>query len=488
MISPMAIPIKYRRGVFLPDDIYTDLEPTWQMIEYLIAGTEAMREAGETYLPKEPREEAKSYKARLRRSFLFPQLRKTLARTVAQPFSRPVTLTKQEQLSDVLKEVVKSPSRDGTSFDTFARHLFNDMITYGLCHVLVDYPVTTGEETIADEQQKGLRPLFIRIHPRNLISWKVGVRNNGESYLEWIRFLEPIRSQGDSFRTVFEYQLREVHADGTWRILYISDKGTEQELSKGKATYTNGIPLFTAYARKIDTLVAEPPYRDLAEMNVCHWQASSDHRNLLRFARCATLTMVGVSQTEVDSATVGVNQVLWSKSPEAKISYTEHSGQAVNASEADLKRIEERMEVLGAEPLVGKAAGTATGAILTAEDEDCEAQSWVKELEGVLLQAFQSAADWTKGSLPGEFAVDIYSDFSLAKDAGSMDTLLKMRASGDISQETLLVEAKRRGLFRATFKPEEEIKKVAESAVFPDVSPEPDDDENPKTDPTGGQE
>ena len=69
-------------------------DPALAKIRALRGGVEAMRAAGETYLPKEELETQKDYRSRLARSWLFPALDKATRDLADKVFARPITLGK----------------------------------------------------------------------------------------------------------------------------------------------------------------------------------------------------------------------------------------------------------------------------------------------------------------------------------------------------------------------------------------------------------
>ena len=72
-----------------------------------------------------------------------------------------------------------------------------------------------------------------------------------------------------------------------------------------------------------------------------------------------------------------------------------------------------------------------------------------------------------------EFRVAVWDKFELeARSDSDMMHLLQMRASGDISQKRLLIEAKRRGKFGEDFDVEEELEESNESEMPGAPTPE----------------
>ena len=65
-------------------------------------------------------------------------------------------------------------------------------------------------------------------------------------------------------------------------------------------------------------------------------------------------------------------------------------------------------------------------------------------------------------TLPGDFGVNIYSEFGLStRPAEDMKLLDNARIRGDLSRETYLREAKRRGIFDESFNVADEMDRVS---------------------------
>src|SRR6266704_2737041 len=80
--------------VSTPTKVNAEMVECAKPIRTLVAGTKAMRRAGEEYLPKEEAETQKSYDARLKRSFLFNATGKTVIDMTDKIFVKPIILAK----------------------------------------------------------------------------------------------------------------------------------------------------------------------------------------------------------------------------------------------------------------------------------------------------------------------------------------------------------------------------------------------------------
>lgn len=472
-----------------PDDVsvpclaYSQMAPQWELIQDLLGGTEVMRAARERWLPKEPAEPDQAYTVRLSRSILYNAFKDTLLRLASKPFSKVVTL--QGKLPDRLQPMEQDMDRTGRDLTQFARDVFIAGATYGKTHILVDYPKIDSNATLADEKNVGARPVAVHVQAPQLIGWKTDVNSAGVPELAEVRILERrVESVEGSQYADVEVNWIRVYTKTTWQLWRQPPPTTEDRnppfalRDQGEHTFGK-VPLVTVYFNQTGFLVAEPPLIDLAWLNLAHWQTFSDQRNILRVMRCGILFGSGFTQEEMDTdIVVGPNRMVRSKNPEAQLRYVEHSGSAVGAGQTDIDKLEQRMEVLGLQPLVSASSGqpTATAKAIDEGQEQSDIQSWIRSLELGLQAAFGLAAEWTKETIPEDFRVDIFSEFGLSlRDATDLATLSQARASGDLTRLTYLRELKRRGVLGDNVSPEQEDAAVqAEGPSLADIGGNPD--------------
>lgn len=428
---------------------YKEMSCLWDLIHDLLGGTIAMRQTGERWLPREPKELHEKYRIRLERSILFNGFKDTIRRLVAKPFSRPVTVNNPP---DRLEYFDDNVDRTGTDLTQFSREVFTSGLTYGLSHILVDFP-QAAERTYADEQK--LYPVWIHIKPPQLLSWKTEVVNSIRILTE-IKF-EEMRTEGEPEKYV---KYIRVFTRGTWE-LWKEDKDTPIKIEEGLHSFGR-IPLVTFYMNKTGYMTGSPPLEDLAWLNLAHWQSNSDQRNILRFARAGILFTTGFSEQETGKINIGPNAVVSASAPDAKMEFVEHTGRAIKAGAEDVTKLEERMELLGMQPLISRTAkSTATGKIIDEARSHTDVQAWIRSLENSLVETYGLSAEWVKMDLPEDFGIDVFSDFSVGMTGDSdVPDLITLRKDGQITQTLLLQEMKRRGVLSESVDVEAEIAAV----------------------------
>lgn len=434
---------KAQDTVDIPSLGYTEMAARWPLLHDLLGGTTTMRAAGETWLHKETREKQAAYNARLSRSILFNKFKDTIEKLGEKPFSQPVTLL--GDAPEKLEVLEANVDRTGKSLTTFAKELLKSAVTYGLTHVLVDFPQMPEGLTAQDEEDFAAQPVFIHVKPPNLIGWKTKRMLNGHEKLTQIRIMETKVIEDGTYTEREQRQIR-VYNETTWE-LWIENVKSKEFILHSEGIHTFGrIPLVTFYANRESYMMASPPLEDLAWMNLNHWQSNSDHKNILRFARLGILWAAGLSDEEAKQVELGPAAFVHSSNPDADMKYVEHGGKAIEIGRNDLLDIEEKMEVASLRPMMKKTGNqTATARALDTAESHSSIHSWVNSLEIALLDCYVLAGEWVKEEIDDEFKVDIFSDFGLSMRATQdIEALIKMRAVKDITHETFLEEMKRR--------------------------------------------
>lgn len=456
------------KNVNTPIPAYERMAAGWDLIHDLLGGTAAMRAAREKWLPQEPAEKVAAYEVRLGRSILYDALKDTINKLSSKPFSRPLTV---EDVPAALEYVEDDVDGNGQSATQLGKELFDDLSTYGKCHVLVDFSRVpeneVGRASIADERKVGARAFLQRVAPPDLVGWRSTPKPGGGSRLDVVRIRE-IHEEDDGEWGVREVKHVRVVTRDSWQLWRRSpdSEGRETWAVVEEGSHTFGeVPFFTAYSNRTGFLVSEPPLSGLAWLNLAHWQSQSDQRNILRFSRMGLLFRKGVSKAEAEQKiAIGPSSVVTSTNENADMKYVEHSGKAIGAGEADLESLERKMAHLGMQPLVQKAQVTATEKVLDEGRNLTQIQAWIRALERLLRDCYKAAARWhgISEDLIDEMTLDVYSDFTAGVESDKDSELLRKLAEGNkITVRTLLSELRRRGILSDSVDPEEEAAAAA---------------------------
>ncbi len=461
-------------------DAYREMSLDWELTSDLLGGTPTMRAAGRTWLPQEEAETDVSYTSRLERSFLMEAFSDTLANISAKPFAKPIIVeTGDAELPEFLNPLISGNNVDkaGRSLTEFASLVFHGGLQHGMSGILVDFPENVAGSSIQARRDRDIRPSFTFYSAPQILGFTGEMTTSGSKRLTQVRLLEATEEPSGEFGQVTVMRIRVVTApvggeSGWWELYRFNDEQKTWDVEVERTNHAfPGVYFSVFYTQREGFMRAKSPLMPLAWSNLDHWQSSSDQRNILKFARFPQLFFKGMTRQEwiEGGGRVGPGQAHFAKDPKAEISFIEHTGAAIEAGERALDRTERHMEQLGQQPFVERTAtSTATGKVIDETRESMDLKQWIRNLESTLLQSFLHAAAWESFELPDGFSVDVWDDFAAATiGRGDMDHIEKMRDNRDISQETIIAEAKRRGMLHPRVDAEEERERILEEDLDP---------------------
>lgn len=430
------------------------MQADWAVIDALLGGTPTMRAAKTKYLPQQPRESDDDYKYRLSTSTLFPAFERTLAVMAGKPFSKEITVS--DSVPEPVQSLLPSVDDKGSSLHTFAFRAFREMVSHGFGGILVDHTKTDGQaKTVADAKRLGARPYWVHYKHGQILGARF---KQGAAGLELVllRLLETVEEESGDYGTEAVEQVR-VLRPGSWEIHRKTGDGWV--IAESGTTTLQRIPFVFLLANPIGPMEGRPPLKDLAYLNVKHWQQQSDQDESARFCRKRLLVFTGL--TSQDEITVASDMaVRLPKDADAKI--VEGSAESINVGRSELDALEQQMIQTGAELLVAKPGQrTATEASNDAEANKSSLQSLVEDFEDAIDRCLQFTADWSSAGEGG--SVSLFKDFGAAtlSDA-SAQLVVTMGQAGQITQETVLREMQRRGVLSPDLDVEDEAGKARE--------------------------
>lgn len=476
-------------------DAYDRMAPRWHLISTLLGGTEAMRGAGEAYLPMHPEETTKGYQQRIGGAVLLNMVQQTLDNLSGKPFKDPIKPNEDvpEGLATTMFDDV---DLQGNNLHVFSRQWFEEGLAKAFAHVLIDMPRPAPREdgqprTLDDDRKQGVRPYWVMICPENVLFARAEIID-GVEVLQHIRIMEYYTEQ-DGFAEVCKQRIR-VLEPGLVQIWVPKKKGKDKEewaLEDEWQTGLDYIPLVTFYAAREGFMEGKPPLMDLAQLNVTHWQSTADQRHILTVARFPILACSGASADESDRVVVGPNQILYNSDPNGKFYYVEHAGTAIEAGMKDLEMLERQMSGYGAEFLKKKPGNeTATGRALDSAEATSDLSSMAGVFEDAIAQCLDITADWMRlGSSGG--TVEVLKEYEVAEENASAIEFIKyLREKNDLSRKAIIEQAKLMGILPEDFDEEadwEQIKQeiedrtglLAESGLDLDPNAPPDNKNKP---------
>jgi hypothetical protein len=439
-------------AVATPLPEYTAHQTRLALINALMGGTAAMREAGAKYLPQEPAESTKAWEIRRDRTVLFNAMKRTVQKLTGEVFSKDIDVG--EDVPAQIKEWLEDADLQGRNLSRFAQEVFFTGDKDGVTHILVDYPQADGVATLADEKAAAIRPYCVHIKAEQVIGWRFEVVN-GKRVLSQVRITECTEVADGAYGMKEVNRIRVLNRDSfeIWEE-QTDDKGEAQWVKIQEGTLTLGfIPLVTImFGEPMSPMTAAPPLEDLAYLNLAHWQSSSDQRNILHFARVPLLFGKGLTDAagrapgeEGSNFEIGVNRLIHSTNPEADLKVVEHSGNCIQAGRDDLHDLEDQMALFGLTLMLPKGGQvTATQSASDKSENDSALRGWAMILKDCLELALSYMAQWAKLGDKGG-SVTVNTDFR-AFSGLDMQYLTQAMVAGKIPMGLWLNEMQRRGV------------------------------------------
>jgi len=438
----------------------------------LMKGGRHMRDKGEEYLPKFPQETEDDYEARLRSTWLFDGVGKTIEDLSGKVFETPVQLSETNTDLDIWAYNVDLQGRD---LAQFARDVFDSAQATGISFVMVDAPAR-GELTRAQAQAGNFRPYFVSLSVEEIIGYKTMVIDNTPT-LTQIRIMETVTEETeDEFDPAIIEQVRVLtlptedgRVVGTVNVrLYRKDDDEQWRIYD---EFQTGMPRIYVAACDLGRdgyMKAKPPHSRLAEINLAHWRSQSDQANIMHHARAPMKYFHGYSREDLEDFTEGAGYAFWSSNENAKVGVIEHSGAAIDAGRAELKDMEFQMQAMGLQLIVSRTgSSTATGDMIDEQKINSRLGMWADNLKDTLELAFSWMAEMS--GINTDIDIVINKDFAAnALSHLDMDALNKMYLAEVISKRTYINEAKRRNLLSEEIDPDDESEMIEMSGMGDD--------------------
>jgi hypothetical protein len=461
--------------------VVREMHNEWRLVETLRGGTAAMRKVPE-YLPKNTRESDEHYNNRLQRSFLYNLYTRTLSSITGLAFTTPVVV---RGMPDELKYMQYDFDGTGRSITEVAYDLTVNALHFGVAYAIVDYPAVDAEQmTLGEWRESGIRPYVNVIRPTSVLGWRTTETRTGPPVVDQFRFVEqsvvPFGEFGEKYvKTVSVYEPNRIRlfqsVDGSM-VHSMSTTGAAYQYNEMSALPNSlgYVPVVTAYGNKTGYMTGRPALYSLAELNLRHWQSSSEQNNILHFTRVPFLFAFGFNEGDLQNLEIGASLMVVSGNPEARIQHVEHSGNAIGAGRTDLRDLENQMAALGADALLGKGVGriTATARRMDQNESLSVLQMAIKSVERALERSIIIAADWIGIELKEEdIHVTIADGMSVANEPNPAAALKLLMSTGLFTDEQVIEEARRHGIVSSHFQlREDRPKNVIEASESVDFS------------------
>jgi hypothetical protein len=431
----------------------------WTKIRAFTAGSKAVKEAGESFLPKLDGMTAADYSAYKLRAEVYGAMDRTIDGMEGAIFRKePRIETPEDATTDaILKDVTQS----GVDLKSFARDITREVMGPGRFGVLVDYPADPGEKA---------RPYLVPYSTEKIVNWQTETINGRETLvLVVLEEPDPISSQ-DGFTQVSRKRYRCLRLIGgvyTVQIWTAKDAAaaaiggvvpaasntvvpagatrdeyvmTTQSVPQRTGQALDAIPFFFFSPSGGHSIPQKPPLLDIADLCVQHYMASADYAHGLHYVALPFYYAFGVDKSS--KLALGPSAALISENENAKCGIVEFTGGGLGAFENRLKSLEHKMAILGARLLEEQKREAETAeAMKMRSSGDESVLSGIAQAVGEQLALAVSRLLWwagPSGDAP-EVTIELNRDYvASAMDPAMLTALIQARQAGEISRETFL--------------------------------------------------
>lgn len=439
--------------------------PLYATIDDVTKGWVGVVGKGEKYLPKEPKEDDGSYKARLATAIYTDYYNSAVDGITGLIFKKPIKLN--DDVNKQLQDDLINANAMGDDFAVVAGQMFNGALRKGIKFALVDMPKGTANNR-ADEIAQGIKPYITLIDVENVTSWKTQLIN-GKIVLTQVKIKEfKDKDVADNPYAVEQdtvYRVIELDESGNAYYILYDDEGKEIE-----SDYLNidFIPLYALNLDDIGFFEANPPLYEVAMLNIRHYQKFTDSSYASHIASVPFYFASGLQTEESKGFVPSPNTFLSASQPDADIKIVSYDGKGIVTNDILMKKLEKRMSELGFAVGTEEKEMTATETNITTHQKQSKLNRYADSLKDTLeniLNAMSIMGGYDKnGGGTVEITADILSNPLTAQE---FTAIVNAMANGQLSKESGLEMIKTGDIkFREDWDIEAEINRIQEDGLL----------------------
>jgi hypothetical protein len=396
--------------------------PAWKKNRAVASGEDAVKAAGETYLPKPSGLTDAEYAAYKTRGAFFPASGRTVAGYTGLIFRVPPVVEVPAAIETYLDDI----NLQGLSLLGFAEKAVEDVVVVGRGGILVDMPVAPeGELTIAEREASDLRP-FMSFYPaETIVDWRVG-RIGSRTMLTFVKLFERVPVEIDFFQEAFaeQYRCLFINEMGEYEVVVyreVEDQNThkrewveyERRVPPINGKSENEIPFIFLGSRDASPDIQVSPICDLVSVNLQHYRNAVDYENGLHWTGSPTPIFIGSfpskgGEDEVTKIRIGSSSgIQMDQGSDAKFLEFQGAGLEGGLGMA-MDRKERQMAVLGSRILIAekKQVEAAETATIHRAGEASVLASLANAISKGITRAIQIVARWANADETVSFALN----------------------------------------------------------------------------------
>lgn len=299
-----------------------DALPKWSKVEDCLGNDIAIKAKKFIYLPipetnTDANQNRLAYEKYLTRAVFYPVTSRTKDGLIGQVFQKDVSI----ELPTSLENLIPNIDGVGTSLEQQAKQTLENVLAYGRCGLLSDFPVAELGRAVtrADIEAGNIRPRVIVYEAKNIINWRE-TAIGGKTELTLLVLKETAIIDDDGFEFETEDRWR-VYKKEEGRVIVqvwktksktVASEETDYE-QDGEDIFLTGqneqplskIPFEFIGATNNDSSVDDSPLYPLACLNIAHYRNSADYEQMLFITGQATPVFTGLDKEWADNYIVG---------------------------------------------------------------------------------------------------------------------------------------------------------------------------------------
>lgn len=441
----------------------------WDKVAAITTGYEAVKLAGDLYLPKFGNESDDDFNTRIKLTKFTNVYRDVLEGLASKPFQQEVSIINKTIPAEI-EEFIENVDGSGNNLTIFAASTFFNGLNNAIDWVFVDYPKIdpTVIRTQADLKASGIKPYWSHVLAINVLEVQSTIISGVET-LSYIRIFEP--GTPDKVRIFQRTPTGQVTWE-LWKKIEGVDVKDNMVLEDNGTLSINIIPLvpFITGRRDGKSFKLFPPMQDAADLQITLYQDESALQFIKTMAGYPMLAGDGI-KPEKDAAgqpkklAIGPMKVLYGtpdgNGNHGSWKYIEPSATSMTFLKDSIKDTKSDLRELGRQPLTAQSGQlTVITTAVAAGKAKTAVAAWSLGLKDTLENALLITAQFM-GLKDYEPEVQIYDEYdNFADNNADLTELGAARARGDISLETYWTELKRRKVLSSEFDAEEEKQKL----------------------------
>lgn len=361
----------------------TESIPLWKTITDISDGYVGITRKPKTYLHMENGETEDSYKARLRKATWIDAFNDTIDGLNGLVFKKPIVYN--DDIPSQLQPMIENADMQGNHLDIVIQNFFDLSLRKGIDFILVDMPKSKDVKNKADEKKQGIRTYLTGIKCENVTSWQTDTIN-GQIILTQVKIREyteiPDPDNEYAVKTIEQYRIL---TRGAYVVLRPSSEANKDDiLIDSGTTGLDFIPLVALNLQSEGFFTARPPFYDLAQLNIGHYQIFTDSRHSAHLSSVPMLKFLGFNDEEVKKVTISANRAIKSQNENAIVEWLDYNGGGVEVNMNLLNKIEVAMAQMGMSVISGEKELTATEVLLDNTKSQSKLNGYVRALKDAI--------------------------------------------------------------------------------------------------------